>query len=450
VKHLEAGTTQSLAPDGSSRPPADGDGGMLLVAGEGMLTHFLLLRNEVVIGRAPECDVVIEHAAFSRRHALLRLGPPLTLEDLGSKNGTRVARSLLEPGVPAPLAVGESFHVGRFSFVVVRSPRSRSFSTQASLNDALRVLDPTAGRPNALVRDIAKSGLSTLILGETGVGKEVLAETLHRLSERKGQLVRINCAAIAPALIESELFGHEKGAFTGAAHSRPGLLEAADGGTVFLDEVGELPAEAQAKLLRAIETHELMRVGAVRPIKVDVRFVAATNRDLAAAVASGRFRSDLFFRLDGVTLLIPPLRERRDQIGPLALQFLQSVGERSGRSSALRLGPKLLDELERYHWPGNVRELKMVIERAIILARGGEIGPRHLVFAPAAAEPPQAARVEARDASWSPQEADERQRIIDALEACAGNQTRAAKQLGISRATLVNKLGLYRIPRPRK
>src|SRR6185312_14667151 len=187
--------------------------------------------------------------------------------------------------------------------------------------EALRIVDPTGARPGSLLSDIALSGINALILGETGVGKEMLAETLHRLSRREGRFVCINCAAIAPALIESELFGHEKGAFTGAAQGREGLLEAAAGGTVFLDEVGELPLEAQAKLLRAIERREIIRVGATRPLALDVRFVAATNRDLSSEMAAGQFRSDLYFRLDGVTLVIPPLRERRDQIAPLAMQF---------------------------------------------------------------------------------------------------------------------------------
>jgi two-component system response regulator AtoC len=324
-------------------------------------------------------------------------------------------------------------------------------STHPNMGEALRVADPTGERESSLVRSIAESDLNTLILGETGVGKEVLAETLHRLSGRKGALVRINCAAIAPALFESELFGYEKGAFTGAAQSRPGLLEAAEGGTVFLDEIGELPAPVQAKLLRAIETREVLRVGAVRCVVVDMRFVAATNRDLAREVANGYFRSDLFFRLDGITVSLLPLRERKDQIGPLAMQFLRAAHARRGGSGALRIEPGFIKQLERYHWPGNVRELKAVMERAVLLSRGGEIGARHIVLTRVAVErPPQPAQIDAGILSLSPREAEERQRILDALEACAGNQTRAAKHLNISRATLVNKLGFYRIPRPRK
>jgi DNA-binding NtrC family response regulator len=441
-------STRSLSGDGDDA----GKGGILLVAGEGMLTTFPLVSDEVVIGRGAECDVMLAHASLSRRHALLRLGPPLTVEDLGSKNGTQVARKKLAPGVAAPLAVGESFHIGRFSFVLVRAPRSRTLSTQHGA-EALRVLDPTGVRPSALLSDLAASGINALIVGETGVGKEMLAETLHRLSRRAGALVCVNCAAIAPALIESELFGHERGAFTGAAHERAGLLEAADGGTVFLDEVGELPLEAQAKLLRAIERREVLRVGAVKPIALDVRFVAATNRDLSSEIAAGSFRSDLYFRIDGVTLVVPPLRERRDQIGPLAVEFLRAAHEKHPTGKTPQLAADVLDHLRAYDWPGNVRELKAVLERAVLLARGGEIGVRHLALSGSPRASTTKARSPAADVMPIPRpdgENEERRRILSALEHCHGNQTRAAKHLGISRATLVNRLSLYNIPRPRK
>jgi two-component system response regulator AtoC len=415
---------------------------LLLVAGEGLLTTFPLVGDEVVIGRAPECDVVVAHATLSRRHAVLRLGPPLSIQDLGSKNGLRVARQRVHGGDPISLAVGESFHIGRFSFVVLRPPRSTSLSTRTGGADALRVIDPTVEKATSLVRDIAKSGLNALVLGETGVGKEVLAATLHELSGRKGAFVRVNCAALTANLFESELFGHEKGAFTGAVQSRIGLLEAAQGGTVFLDEVGELPSEAQAKLLRAIENKEITRVGAVKPMALDIRFVAATNRDLAGDVARGSFRSDLYFRLDGVTLVIPPLRERRDQIGPLALSFLKEAQAKSDRRAPLQLAADLLMRLEAHDWPGNVRELKAALERALLLARG-EIQARHLALAPLPRARPDSA------ADLSPHENLARQRIVDALAECNGNQTRAAKKLGMSRSTLVTKLALYKIPRPR-
>jgi two-component system, NtrC family, response regulator AtoC len=418
----------------------DATGAVLLVAGGGELTTFSLVRDEIVIGRDADCDVVVADAALSRRHARLRLGPPLTVEDLGSKNGVKLLRRQLPPNVPTPLSIGEAFRIGKISFIVVRSSRARQSSSQHGF-EALVVSNPTVAGATSLVRDIAQAGINALILGETGVGKEVLAETLHALSHRKGSFVRINCAAISPALLESELFGHDKGAFTGAAQGRAGLLEAAQGGTVLLDEVGDLPSDAQAKLLRAIETREVTRVGAVRPIPIDVRFIAATNRDLAQEVAAGRFRSDLYFRIDGVTLRIPPLRERRDQIASLAVQFLKAPAAKK----LPQLSPTVLEHLRSYDWPGNVRELKMALERALLLSRGGELTTRHLAFSPPAREP-----IPATAIGMSADEAEERRRIIAALEACNGNQTRAASRLGISRSTLVTKLSVYRIPRPRK
>jgi transcriptional regulator with GAF, ATPase, and Fis domain len=302
-----------------------------------------------------------------------------------------------------------------------------------------------------------------LLLGETGVGKEVFAEGVHNHSARKrGPFLRLNCAALTETLLESELFGHEKGAFTGAGAQKDGLLEAAHQGTVFLDEVGELPMSIQAKLLRAVEHREVLRIGATRPVQIDVRFLAATNRDLPAEVASGAFRRDLLFRLDGVTLVIPPLRERRGLIGPMALRFLAEARPRPGM--APRLATEVLAALEAYSWPGNVRELKAVVERAVLLARDGEIGVRHLAFARRAAAPPSSdtdtpaltARTVAPplDADPPPDYLDDdqradRARVIAALDECAGNQTRAAKLLGIGRTALVTKLRLYRIPRPR-
>jgi two-component system response regulator AtoC len=443
-------------------------GDMLLVAGEGYFSTFEIGEGELVIGRGEGCQVQIEHKALSRKHAVLRPGPPATVQDLGSTNGTRIGGAVKKGGDPVVLAAADSFHIGPFSFVMVA--RAPGDERSMSGRDVLRVVDPTPRGVPALVKDLAASKANVLILGETGVGKEVLAQTLHDLSGRTGELTRINCAALSESLLESELFGHEKGAFTGAASQKVGLLEAADGGTVFLDEVGELPLSIQAKLLRAVEHREVMRIGSTRPIQIDVRFLSATNRDLPAEVASGAFRRDLFFRLDGVTLVIPPLRERRGLIGPLAMRFLDDARKKTGL--APKLSADVLAALENYPWPGNVRELKAVIERAVLLARGGEIAVKHLAFtrrtdaaaatAPAATPAPSPAVAAASPASPAAaaesdsgldfldaeQKAD-RAAVIAALDECAGNQTRAAKKLGIARTTLVTKLRLYRIPRPR-
>jgi two-component system response regulator AtoC len=447
-------TTVDHGSDPDTRP-----GGLLFVSGAGRLATHFLEKEALVIGRSPECDIVIDHRALSRRHAILHRSPRLALQDLGSRNGTRLARGTLRGGEAVMLGLGESFHIGPLAFVVVAAPTDAHEGAQR-----LAISDPSADRVPPIVHEIARSHVNVLIQGETGVGKEVLATTIHELSGRPGPFTRINCAALSDALLESELFGHEKGAFTGAIASRAGLLEAAAGGTVFLDEIGELPLGIQAKLLRAVEAREVIRLGSTRPIAIDVRFVAATNRELHDEVAAGRFRRDLYFRLDGMTLRIPPLRERPELIAPLALKFLDAA---RGDGEPIRPTPELLGSLTTYAWPGNVRELKAVVERAVLLSGGGEIGVRHLAFVPqplpgaSPAPPPLPSAIAAavqpqnhgggEDLGFlSVAQREDRERILVALDQCAGNQTRAAQRLAISRTTLVNKLALYRIPRPRR
>ncbi len=472
--------------------PAD-SGDLLLVAGPGQLLTFLLDRPETIIGRDPQCDIVINHKTLSRRHARLRMGPPVTIEDLGSTNGLRVAKESYKGGPPVEIQPGESFHIGPFSFVFVRRSHDVDTTSRRTAGERLHVIDPTPSGVPSFVHEVAASDVSVLILGASGVGKEVLADTIHKLSRRTGELARINCAALAEPLLESELFGHERGAFTGAMATKIGLLESAQDGTVFLDEIGELPLGIQAKLLRAVESREILRIGSTRPVKIDVRFVAATNRDLPVEVAERRFRHDLYFRLDGITLLIPPLRDRRDRIGVLAIELFAQACQRANRQA--HLSPDALEALNSYDWPGNVRELKAVLERGLLLSRGHEVSMRHLAFSPtvepgsttlpglggagsssgmAAAgasagsspSPPAyaaAASVELAprepaassdaDDAWisalSPEQRRDREQIIAALETCAGNQTRAARHLGVSRTTLVNRIQIYRIPRPR-
>ena len=286
-----------------------------------------------------------------------------------------------------------------------------------------------------------------LILGETGVGKELLAELVHRRSPRaKGPFVCINCSALADTLLESELFGYEKGAFTGATQAKPGLLEAAAGGTVFLDEIGDMPGTLQTKVLRAIESRKVTRVGGLAPRPLDVRFVAATHVDLEAAIADDRFRSDLYFRLNGISLTIPPLRDRPEEIEPLARAFLAAACA-AGKRRPPRLSSDALEALQAYDWPGNIRELRNAIERALVRSEGGEIGPEHLPveklrLARPAAAAPAAAGVAA------PGGLAERQRILEVMAQVGSNQTRAAKRLGISRGTLIDRLKRHGIKRP--
>ncbi|MBL0219894.1 MAG: sigma 54-interacting transcriptional regulator [Myxococcales bacterium] len=430
-------------------PRVAGTGDFLLVAGKGYFATHALAKPELRIGRDRTCDVVIDDPILSRHHAVLRVGPPLTIQDLGSTNGIRVTGT--EPvrgGEPIALAMGDGFHIGPFAFLIAAGDRGGATTSRRSGTERLRVEDPTIEGVPGFVRDVARTPTSVLLLGETGAGKDVLAETLHVLSGRTGELARVNCAALAEPLIESELFGHERGAFTGASATKVGLLESAEGGTVFLDEIGELPLATQAKLLRAIESREVLRIGSIRPLKIDVRFIAATNRDLPAEVAAKRFRHDLYFRLDGITLTIPPLRERSHRIAGLAARFLAQACAQAHRQP-MPLALDAVEVLEAHDWPGNVRELKAVIERALLLARGGAIGARHLAFSPrpttAAAEPDGDAFL----ATLTPAQLAERAQYVEALEHAVGNQTRAAKALGVSRSTMINRLRLYRILRPR-
>ena len=325
---------------------------------------------------------------------------------------------------------------------------------------------PVAGSGERVVRDpkmrelfelagrVASSPLSVLVLGETGTGKEVVAAAIHELSPRAARpFLRLNCATLNEALLESELFGHEAGAFTGAKGAKPGLLEVAGGGTVFLDEVADLPAAVQAKLLRVVENRQMTRVGGVQVLSVDVRFVAATNRDLLAEVRQRRFREDLYYRLAGFTLRVPPLRERPLDIEPLAELFLTQAPCPAG---TLRLTVEARERLLRHQWPGNVRELKHLVWRAALLCDSGLVRPEHLVFdqpTSSSSEWQESAPTASASAPGdfpfnNPEEA--RGRIAEALAAHGGNQTRAAKMLGISRRSLVRLLGDLDFRRPRK
>ncbi|HTJ81918.1 MAG TPA: sigma-54 dependent transcriptional regulator [Polyangiaceae bacterium] len=326
-----------------------------------------------------------------------------------------------------------------------------------SLADTIVVVAPAM---RALYDDAAKAAvapISILVLGETGVGKEVLAQSIHRISPRReAPFLALNCAALSETLLESELFGSERGAFTGSVAMRPGLFESAQGGTVFLDEVGELPMVIQVKLLRVLEERRVMRVGGRTPISVDVRFIAATNRDLEASIAQGTFREDLFYRLAGITLLIPPLREREGEIVPLALKFARSAALKLDRDGEVGISDEAREILAGYRWPGNVRELKNVMERAIVLATTNQIEVQHLPVKISGASERDSAPPSDRDFPVSSRSLRgemvdlERKRIIEALEKCGGNQTAAAELLGMSRRTLVSRLSQYELPRPRK
>jgi len=312
-------------------------------------------------------------------------------------------------------------------------------------DDNVIVGDPQMERVYSLARKVADTNMTVLITGETGVGKEVVAEALHRYSKRdKTTFVRLNCASIPETLLESELFGHERGAFTGADKRKLGYFEAADGGTLFLDEIGEISPGLQTKLLRVLEEHRLTRVGGTSEIEVNVRVVCATNRDLEAEVTRGSFREDLFFRVSAFTIVVPPLRDRRGEIPLLADMFVAHAARELGSPKPL-LSPDVLQALERYPWPGNVRQLRNAMERSVVLESSGVIEVQHLPdrvraeAGAAAARPSTNAVMDVRE-----QVADvERAAIVAALDACGGNQTRAARKLGLSRRALIYKLEKY-------
>ncbi len=312
--------------------------------------------------------------------------------------------------------------------------------------------DPQMERVYALVRKVADHPITVLITGETGVGKEVVAEALHQASSRgKKRFVRLNCASIPETLLESELFGHERGAFTGADRRKLGYFEVADGGTLFLDEIGEISAGVQAKLLRVLEERKLTRVGGTDEIEVDVRMVCATNRDLEEEVQRGNFREDLFFRISAFTIVVPPLRDRPGEIPLLADYFARSAALEQ-KVVPPAISPDAMAALRGYSWPGNVRELRNAMERAVVL-HTGMIDLEHL---PDRVRDPAYSSVGTRPiaigdgVNMRDQIAEvERATIISALDECGGNQTRAAQKLGISRRSLIYKLEKYGLkPKP--
>jgi len=290
-----------------------------------------------------------------------------------------------------------------------------------------------------LAETVAPTDSTVLITGESGTGKEILARHIHALSEREsGPFISINCGALPENLLESELFGHIRGSFTGAVKDRDGLLVAAKGGTFFMDEIAEMSPSLQVKLLRALQEREVVPVGATRAVPIDVRVIAATNRDLEQEIRRGTFRSDLYYRLNVIALHLPPLREREEDIAPLAEHFL---GRRAGPGRQLGFSAEALQVLQGYDWPGNVRELENAVERAAILAKTEVIGPDEL---PVRVVKPEAVPLVSERPATSPTlELVERAYILWVLQAEGGNKARAAERLGIDPSTLYRKLSRY-------
>jgi DNA-binding NtrC family response regulator len=417
-----------------------------------------LLRLEdgdaVTVGRAPGSTVVVDDARVSRNHARIgRLGSRVFVRDLRSSNGTQVGAELVR-GQERPLGDGATVRVGPVQLVITlanlprnevgEEPRPKT-PAEPPLTDLVPRLVVSSAEMIELLhtaRRIAASPASVLISGETGSGKELIAEQIHRWSSRvAGPFLRLNCAAVPESLLESELFGYERGAFTGAVQRKVGYLEAASGGSLLLDEIGELPLEAQAKLLRVLEAKVVTRLGGTREVPLDVRLIYATHRDLEAEARAGRFREDLFFRIATFVLTVPPLRQRPNDIIALTAVFADEIAARMGLERSV-VTAQAMARLMGYRWPGNVRELRNATEHAVVLAGGQPIGEGHL---PARLRGDAEPGLSKAGVLQGELDEVERRRVEAALRAEGGNQTRAAARLGISRRGLIRKLSKHGI-----
>jgi len=426
-----------------------------LVARSGPEALKLVDRVDAVVTdfSMPEMDGMDLLRAIRDRDEAL---PVILLTAHGSERlAVRAIRAGAYEYVPKPFDVDE---LGVALERALEARRLRVANRQLSAEHAIgrRIVgdSPAMRRLLDTVSRVAGKDITVLLGGETGTGKELVASLLHAQSRRSaGQLVRFNCSAIPAELAEAELFGHVRGAFTGATQGRAGFFAEANQGTLVLDEVGELPLAIQAKLLRALQEGEIQPVGSGRTEKVDVRIVASTNRDLGAETRAGRFREDLYYRLNVVEIVVPPLRDRREDIPALAREFARRYGERFGMSE-IRLAPALLDRLSAADWPGNVRQLENAIARMVAMATGNEIGPEALAgmktvqdAAPAPAEPGQDRPAPVDDGLTLREqiEAVERSAVARTMTSVRGNQSEAARRLGISRNTLIERLARYGI-----
>jgi transcriptional regulator with GAF, ATPase, and Fis domain len=451
-----AGSTISLARSGSSRL---GERHRLVVWEDGIAKPWPLPEaGDVVVGRTPEAEIVIPSVAVSRRHARVSTGPNLVcIVDLGSRNGTRINGVRLEG--ERLLEYGDVINFGDVMAVLEEDPGEPTSHSDSvppggfvlELGQrSLLIAEPMMVHVYAHLERLAQSDLSILIVGETGTGKDLAASGVHCWSKRRERLlVSINCAALPEGLVESELFGYQRGAFSGALRNKPGLLEAASEGTVFLDEIGDLSLSVQAKLLRALESREVTRLGAVQATPIDIRVVAATHRDLAADVTEGRFRQDLYYRITAAIVNLPPLRARHRELPLLARRFLEEAC-RSLERPPLTITSEAMECLRQHRWPGNVRELKNLMDFVAATVASGPVVPSH--FGPSWAGRSQVPAGDVpSDGRFPPlreaQQELERRSIEAALAASGGNKTRAAKLLSIPLRTFMEKVKRLRAPR---
>jgi transcriptional regulator with GAF, ATPase, and Fis domain len=415
--------------------------------------------GEAIVGRTEPADILVESPGVSRRHAKIRSNTSrVTVEDLGSRNSTRVNGERITG--ERTLRYGDVILFGDISAVLEEHREGTTVMPEVEfppdgfvleLGDrTVVVADPVMLHVYTQLERLASSPLSVMIVGETGTGKDLAAAAVHHWSKRRDRpFLGINCSALPESLAESELFGYERGAFSGADREKAGLLESAEGGTVFFDEVGDLPLPIQPKLLRVLENKRVTRLGSTRERSIDIRIVSATHRELAAEVEAGRFRQDLFYRLSPAVLHLPPLRERHKEIGLLARRFLGDACATLGRP-ALALSNAAADRLAEHTWPGNVRELKNVMDYIAATLVQGPVLPEHIVAktvaapisgTPAPLTPPP---LTPGGPSFRAAKDDFEHRSIQAaLESTGGNKTRAAKLLGMPLRTLMWKLKRY-------
>ena len=420
-----------------------------VIAGPDMGLEACLGLPNVRLGSAPDNDIVLNDRAVSRRHAEIQLTPQgLLLRDLGSTNGTFINNvRITEAYVPADAECTLGY-----SRLLIRQRTEERPVAVSRQEERLGELVGASARMRelyGLIRAVAPTPTTVHLHGESGSGKELVARTLHALSGRSGPLVVFDASVADPEMVRNDLFGHIKGAFTGATGSREGAFRQAHTGTLFIDEIGELPLDLQPRLLRVLETREVMPIGADKPIRVDVRVITATHRDLAAMVKAGRFRADLYYRLSVVPIEIPTLREISSDIPRIARHLCKQL------QLSCRLSEAALQVLQRYSWPGNVRELRNVLERAAVLRGDQEVRPEDLrlprdeLAASVASVAPVAgyggdigARPSAADARAHLKDV-ERQMILDALARNQNNKAAVARELGIPLSTLKRRIKDY-------